>query len=295
MTHRWITLLGTCCAISLVTASAGGQARRGQPGPPGQGNPPMGMPGMPPMFPNPAPIDPVLGKLTMEIMALRQIHDGRFTSADIAAALKALKEMNVSEKALHERTEATLKEERSALLAAGPDTETLPRGVGEMNDAAQAHRAKVDRLWNGLIEAIGEKKVDRLQSLLGHGGPMGGPGMMPGGGDRPPMGGPGMMPGGGDRPPMGEPGMRLGGGSLEWHEDLVQDPLSGPGNPGFAQGGAVPPLQGPGRPPMQGPGRMQQRPFPGMGARLGVMQFGPRITLAELIDLLEQKLAAMRK
>jgi hypothetical protein len=169
---------------------------------------------------------------------------------------------------------------------------------------------------------------------FGQGGGFGGPGFGPGGGGGgfggrggggggfgprpggPPNGGPGIPPGGPDR--------ELDPGSIEVEiatQTIPPSPVAPAAVPGEA-GAVLPPAQVQGEGPAVaqatrpggqggGRGRGQFRPAPGApgvppgqqgpfaqgqpGQPGQPMFFGPRVTLAELVDLLEQKLAAMRR
>ena len=120
--------------------------------------------------------------------------------------------------------------------------------------------------------------------LLGQGGPhfeaFGGPGSFsPQGGQRPPLGGgqPGFPP----RPPGGDPDVP-------------------PGFDAGGQGNFPPGQRFPGRPGQPGLPPAAPGQGPGGGFRTGpAIGYAPapqmRISLGDLIDLLEQKLAAMKK
>jgi hypothetical protein len=258
---------------------------------------------------------PELGGVTAQIMALRELHAARYSAKDVGAALEVVRQMREAEKALHAKSDQVLAAEKKALLAAGPDDD-VPRGAGEaMREAAEAHRDKIERLWARLTDAIGERKAGVLRGLLGERFPMMGPGgMMPG---QPPMGpmgpgaGPGMRPGGpGAGPGPGPDGPPPGGvfesafdpGAPEPGGQVGGPPEGMPGGRGRPQPGMGGRQQrfGPGG---QGPagGMMNRGPGmqpPGMGGMMSpppMMAMGPRLSLADVVELLEQKLAAMRK
>jgi hypothetical protein len=266
----------------------------------------------PALFPSPNPMDPVLGKLTVRIMALREIHEAGFTAKDVAATTPILKEMRESEKALQTKSEAILEQEAKALLAAGAEDDPPKSSGPAMEEAGKAHQQKMARAWERLTDSIGERKVGCLHRLLGVGGPMpmmpmgmpGQPGMH---GPANPRGGRPGVPGAGPGGPAGPPQERFGPG-----DGAGPGPGLGPlflGEdtqfmPPPEQGQAGPPLMQRGRRAGQGPGTPQGgQPgmFPGQGpgfvmGNMPMMQpIGPRLTLAELAELMEQKLAAMRK
>jgi hypothetical protein len=286
-------------AVILAGASAYGQ----QPGGfPGGGGPGMGMRGQGPfmpgqggpgMGPGMGPITPTLAAKTAQVMALRRIVALKLTRADIAGALPQLKALRAAEKAMESAAEKALDDEKKALLAAGPNS-PAPRGVGQkMRLAADALRDKHDETWKALAEAIGPAKAHGLQQLVGGGG--GGFQMQPGMPGMPGMGGPGGgmpgMPGAGG-------GMRPNAGQRGGGQGMRRQP-GGPGGPGGMPGGMEGPGGPGGMPGMGGPG-MGPGPMgggqPGMGNPGGMMGAMPmRISVGELAELLEQKLAAMPK
>ncbi len=325
------TFFGAALSAALVATSvaAVAQAQRRGPGP--QGGPPQGRagrqapgPGMPMLQPGRA-MQPEMAAKIAQVMALRELHAARFSAKDISAALPVLREMHEAEQALQEKSLQALEREKQALLLAGPDDEPPAGSADAMREAAENHRAKMERLYAKLGEAIGEPKANAIRRLLGVAmGPMN---MMPGGGPgfpgQPGMGmGPG-MPQGPGMPPPGGPGPGPGpdprGGHPESEFDVADAPaypmFDGQGGPGDLEpsfqgpqgpqgppaGGMVRPQrgnrQGPGGPALPGgPGAPGM--FPGMGGMMGMppmMGLGPRLTLPELIELLEQKQAAMRK
>ncbi|MBM3493634.1 MAG: hypothetical protein FJX72_04825 [Armatimonadetes bacterium] len=302
--------LALLCSVTVAQERRqGGPREQGRfQGPGGQmqapGFPGMFQPGQ--MFQPGHMMQPELAAKTAQIMALREIHSARFTAKDIGVALESLKQMREAEKALQTKSEQVLEGEKRALLAAGPDDDA-PRGTGEaMREAAEAHRAKLERLWAKLGDNLNERKVGSLRRLLGE--MFGPPGMMPGRMQGMPgmgpgpggPGGPGMGPGG-----PGGPDRRGGGeppndsdedgsffGEAPQPEGQVGAPPPGQGRPGgraAGQGGVRRPNAPAGGPGFQGPG---------MGGPMGMppmMGMGPRLSLADLVELLEAKLAAMRK
>jgi hypothetical protein len=272
---------------------------------------------------------PEMAKKTAAIMALRMIHQQRFSTDDLKAALPILKQIRDAEKALEAQSNEALDEEKRALLAARPDSPPPP-GAGEKMEAAHRKFAEShQRGWESLHRAIGDEKAGLLQGFVGQG-----PGMMDpfGGPMGPGPGGPGLQPG---QPRPGR-GPRAGRGPAVGAPDQPGGPPqfgAPPQQPGdgfqagqFAPGAGVSPpavgipaVPGDGDPfqaPPQGvrPGQQfpgaggpqglrpgQQRfrnnnpfggPMPGAG---GMPGGGPHMSLSELIDLLSQKLTAMGK
>lgn len=289
----------------------GGNGFGGGPGPFGQGQAAMPMPMMPMM--NPLPAMPEMAKKMVAIMALRQINAAGFTSRDITAALPILKSMREAEKTLEARSNQILDDEKKALLAAQPNAPPPPDSGQRLQEATEGFRQQMDRGWGTIMNAIGPEKAGMLRGLVEGAGMMpGGPtpqGGFGGGAPGPPgaaNGQPGVF-GNGPVPPApmpeappAEPGADApqpllpptpdGGAPETQSQPAAAQAQGGFGGQGRGQNGfgGRSPQPGQGRPfPGQGPRRFGQ-PMPGFG--MG----GPRISLADLIDLLEQKQAAMR-
>jgi hypothetical protein len=310
-----------------VPGNFGQRGQGQQPGPGGFGgggqNRFGGNPGGMPMgMMNFMPSQPEIAKRVQSIMELRQINGIGLTPRDISTALPTLKTMRDADKALETRSIQILDEEKRALLAAQPDSPPPPDSGQRMQEANEAFRQQMARGWETITTAIGPDKAGGLRNLVEGGGMMrpGGPNG-PGG-----FGGPLTPPGAGPAQPgqfgndpgpaPGAPGLRPGN-----RRDAGGGPGAGapqPQQPGdnarFAPGAQAPSPGGqvgfggqdggqgqfggrPGQPgqgqgfPGQQPGRAGQRMqgMPGMGFG------GPRISLADLVDLLEQKQAAMRR
>ncbi len=305
------TLVVLLALHGAALGQAGRQARQNRPGgPAASGRPQRMMPGLP-VSPGMQP-DGAMGKLTAEIMALRELHAAGFTARDVEAAVAVLRELAESERNLRGRAEDALNAEKKALLASGPDDAPPPPAAHGLGEASQEHARTMARLFERLSGAIGEQKAGTIRRLVGlFPQPMGpgvpgvpmpgmGPGMplqgAPGVGGRPSGPAPGQQPSGpgGPEPPLGPEGVLGRQGPMP-----PQGPVGPvPQGPGF---GPMPP-QGPPGQPMMGPPWMQpgNQPFPGMmppAAYMlgGVHPVAPRLTVSELLDLLEQKLAAMKK
>lgn len=279
------------------------------PGGPGFGQGPFQPPG--------PPMSPEMARKTASIMALRRIHGLRLSAENIRATIPILKRLHEAEKEMAAASTRALDEELQALLSAGPDSNVPGDSGDKMRRASQRFRDASEDSWSSLAREIGEEKAGGIQSLLmGAGpGPMGpmppfGPGG-PGGGFGPP-GGRGFGEPGGARPPEapgigpgrrglpGQPGVQGrrqpdGAGAPEPPRfPRAEDPQPAgrqvqPGRPGarFGPEGGV---------PGQGPRGIGQGPGGGIGPGLGGPMWpmgGPRLSLADLIDLLSQKLAAM--
>lgn len=291
-------------------------AQRGRPGqPPPQGDPfgqPGRLPGQPGFAPDPMMMlgtqSPELAKKMRSIMALREMLGMRLTSRNISAALPILKELRDAEKTMQSRAEQLLEEERKALLAAEPD-EPPPPGAGEkMQMEMQRYHDKQMRAWENLVQAIGPEKTIGIRRLLGQGG------LPPniGGGNDPfgqpvQQGQPGFapLPGQPVRPAPGLPpdpnglptaeappvlALEAYGAVPEAPNEFGQQPPPGvqPGNPGQ-----------PGQPPRPfNRPNARNLPQPGAGGPFAENRpffQSPRLTLVELVELMEQKLAATRR
>jgi hypothetical protein len=295
----------------------GGGGQFGQ----GPAGPPMGM------F-NPMPAMPEMAKKMVSIMALRQINASGITSRDIAAALPILKNMRELEKTLETRSNQILDEEKKALLAAQPNAPFPPDSGQRMMEATMSYRQQMDKGWEAIANGIGPEKAGLLRSLVEGGGGMGqgGPPQPGGFGQGGGRGFGGGFGGGFDRQPVppgvanGQPD-QFGNASAppapgafapqprpeSGDGELAPEPQAAPpaqpngfggqgrgqnrfgGRPG--QPGQNPGFQGQGNGfPGQGPGNFG----PGMPGPGGMGMGGPRLSLADLIELLEQKQAAMR-
>jgi hypothetical protein len=279
----------------------------GQFGQPGQipfGRGPMGTPAgmMSPLFATPE----TAGKM-VSIMALRQINAVGMTPRDLGAALPILRSMRELEKNTDARLNQILDEEKRALLAAPPNAPFPPDSGQRVQMITESYRQQMDGAWMALTKGIGPDKAGLLRSLIEGGPMMGMNGPMPPGG----FGVGPNFPGApnGQPQPFGSPPLPPGQPDERAPQPGIQAP-----NPGSAQDAQRPPFgqpngfdgQRPGQPgfggrpgqPGQGSGFPGQNPgnfgpgMPGMSGMAGMG--GPRMSLADLVDLLEQKQAAMR-
>jgi len=269
---------------------------------------------------------PEMAKKTAAIMALRQIHQLRFTADDIKAALPILKQMRDAEKTLESQSNEALDEEKKALLAARPD-EPAPPGSGDKMEAAHRKFGEAHQKgWEALHRAIGDEKAGGLQGILGGGmmGPQGfppGAGFGPGGPGGPQPGQPRPGPGARNFAPQGEFGAQgdpeLPGipapqssqlpnpGAFAPPQGVRSPAVEAPAFPGDGENLQVPAPPNrynrqkqfaPGGPQGQRPGQQRFRGNDPFGGPMPGRPFNmPHISLAELIDLLTQKQAAMGK
>jgi len=236
---------------------------------------------------------PEMARKMADILALREMLRLGLTAPDIRAILPPLRQLRAAEKELEARSIQILEEERKALLAAEPGARP-PAGSGaRMRRANAAFQERQEAAWEAVARAVGDEKADGLRRLAGS-GPLPGPDA-PGVGPRQPLAPPGAPRPLQPRRPLqapgpGQPAQPPPPDQLEApdqpHPVSLQDPAPQPP----AESAPLPrPSQG-FRPPRAGaPGRSPSLPFP------PGQPMGPRLSLQELIDLLEQKLAAMRR
>ncbi|MEP0766028.1 MAG: hypothetical protein HRF45_05730 [Fimbriimonadia bacterium] len=257
---EWKRIILAACIMALTLPAASQQPRLEQRGQPGQ---PMMMPPQPEM-----------AKKVTKLAALREMHRLGMTVEDVEKALSHVRALRDAEARLRAQTEQLLDQEIKALLAARPEDPPLPETAEAMRRLAEEYRRTEAQGWDALSRAIGPLKADGLRRLVT------GPDrrqpdfVRPGEGVTRPPGVP---------EPIDQPDEGFGmipptpGAHLEQGQRQPQGPPPGgqrtlPDGPG---------VQGPGLAPQPG---MQFQPL---------MQ--PRLTLAELTELLEQKLAAMKK
>jgi hypothetical protein len=264
------------------------------------------------------------------VLVLRQLLALGFTSADIAAALPLLRNLRDINTAPPADPDRAIEDEYRALLRANPGDPLPPNSVAKITDAAHYYRDEQAKIWNSLQRRIGARKADGLRTLLGQErvevienivDPNGLSRFRDGGGSVPP---------GADKPQElrfapEAPGTREGliltqpGGLPALSGDGAQttEPRSGAGSPDLL---VQPGMQPPGASlfPDEKDGRRDLRSLPdkGMGKgnalstpadkaaidlrtarenqRAGKFQQSTiRISLSELIELLQEKLDAM--
>lgn len=287
----------------------GGPQERGRPQVPGRvgaaggqnrfGNGPVNMPGMM----NPMPNMPEMAKKMQTILVLRHLHGFGLSLQDISAVLPSLKTMRDAEKAMTTRSLQILEEEKAALLAAQPDS-PLPLDSGQrMQSASETFRQQMNRGWEAITKAVGPEKAGGIRGLIEGNRMMNQPGF----GGNPPQqrgvpGQPGQPGQFGNGPGLegGAPRGRQGGGvpqlpgEAPGFNPAPQEPQP-EGEVGFGgQGGGQNRFGGnpPGQPGQRLPGQGQ---FGANQGRPGMGIVGPQISLTDLVELLEQKQAAMRR
>ena len=278
------------------------------------------------------PLTPELGKKTMSVMALREMLALHISAKDLQAALPPLKDLHKSERALQTRSEQILEEEKRALLAADPDSVPPLGSEDKLRVAMDDYRTRQNDAWNTIARSIGREKAEGLRHLVeggratlvvptgrsgyggGSGGGFGGGSATGPGKGAPPTGGPAQpapkaFPGGGTPAPRALPG----DDPFAPAENEAAPALPpGSNDPVQAEAGQAPPPagQGVGRTTPAAP-RASAQPRQRSGARTpapGATMYGgqgvspfttyyapPRLTLIELIDLMEQKLNAMKR
>ncbi len=231
---------------------------------------------------------PELAKKMRSIMALRAMWQLRLNAKDIAAILPPLKELAQAEKNLQVRSEQLLEDERKALLAADPEGDP-PDGPGDlMQRENDLYRIKADDTWRAIDRSLGKNKTNGLRGLVG----MGGPQMLRPLQDDPRDRGafsPDVPPGPGGQPrPRSFNGDQARPTQNRQPNPQGRDNIPATAAPRGGQFGGAPqgdPFGG-GRPP-------QDRFFNNGIAPQMMPQV--RLTLAELVTLLSDKQAAMRR
>jgi hypothetical protein len=201
-------------------------------------------------------LTPELARKTTTIMALRRIQQLGLTTKDIQAALPVLKDLQAAQKSLESETSSALDDERRALLAAKPGA-ALPASSSEkLQKATETYREKQRSSWEALGKAIGNEKANGLRGLISD-----------------------------------------GGGTSIWSVYGTENGAAGAlaraysAAPSVAETLKVDPLP---RGAADGLFR-SQRVLRGPGAGTTIYLSGGSLTLTELIDLLTQKMQAMRE
>lgn len=262
----------------------------------GQNRFPGGPGGMQGGMMKPMPNMPEMAKKMQSIMALRQINGVGLTARDISTALPILRTMRDAEKALETRSLQILEEEKRALLAAQPGAPLPPDSGQRMQEASEVYHQQMARSWEAITKGIGPEKAGGIRGLV-EGGMM-----RPGGGNP-------MPPGQGQPGPFNNRRGQPGGGPNDGGRADRQQPQPPEDEGGFGPGPQGPPPGGDvgfggqdgGQGQFGGNRGQQGQPFPRQGpngpnqGRPGMVPGGARISLTDLVELLEQKLVAMRK
>jgi hypothetical protein len=236
---------------------------------------------------------PELGKKLNQILALRNMVPLRLNVKDLTIALPMLRKLRDAEKALKANSEKLLDQEIRALLTATPEDPPRVDVADLLRHEASGFRRTDDEIWSELAGDIGAPKANGLRRLCG--------------GLEPPR-----VPSGpydlGELPSKRQPV----NGSEPSEDPAPTGPVDVPlpdisGPPNVDPASPAPPMAVPGYAAQQDPGPRGgpvDAPKPGARARgVGVGQAGAppsflpqaRISLAELVELLELKLAAMKK
>lgn len=215
-----------------------------------------------------------IGKRLAQVGALRSIVPLRLTVQNIKAAVPILKKIETAENALAVGANKAVDDEFHALLSAKPESMPASR-TPQLRTLLQQYNNQRQSAWAELTKAIGAAKAVGLRRLVE-------PGMM--------MGiEPGM--GGGPQPGVPEEPDRAGGPSGQPSKDgeaqPPDDPQGDQPEPGMQPNGARARQHGQ---PNDSRSRFGgQRPF-----MMGFGGFQPRISITDLIDLLEKRAAAMK-
>ncbi len=104
---------------------------------------------------------------TRQILVLRRLLALRFSADDIAVALPLLRRLNDIKAAPTIDPETALEREYEALLAARPGDSLPASSAVKITDAARYYREEQSKIWSEMARRIGKSKADGLYNLLG--------------------------------------------------------------------------------------------------------------------------------
>jgi hypothetical protein len=107
-------------------------------------------------------------------LALRYLLELQLTDAQLGAALPLLKEMRVAEQALEAECEQAIEAENQALLAARPGTPVPAENRERWRLALSRYQLQEAQLWLKVVEATSLPTANGLRALLGRGGKLSG-------------------------------------------------------------------------------------------------------------------------
>jgi hypothetical protein len=116
---------------------------------------------------SPMPQSPEMAKKMRAILALREMWQLRLTARDIASILPDLKELAEAEKNLQAKSEKLLDDERRALLTADPDGDPPPSNGDLLQRENELFRIKSADVWRNIERSLGRTKTSGLRRLLG--------------------------------------------------------------------------------------------------------------------------------
>ena len=221
-----------------------------------------GVPGGVKVAPPARPLPVLPAKLSQKVilnLSLRFLLDMRVTDREIAAALPLLKEMRAAEAALEAECEQALEADNQALLAAKPGSVVSTENRDRWRQALARYQARDAELWQKLGAATSERTAWGLRGLLGRG-----------------------------KLPLasgGKPAYNLR--SVLGAEGQITQTPPRDASPSASSRGYAPAT----------PPKLFGNPYAGEGRTIRpdpVSGLQARLSLAELIDLLERKLQAMQ-
>jgi hypothetical protein len=247
---------------------------------------------------------PEFSKRTNRILALRLILRAGIARKDIEAVLPAIRRLRDSEKAMHAAAEKLLDDQERVLLAADPANVPPDDVSAELRSELDKYHKAEQECQASIVASIGRQKEGTFAVLAGWRTPPAltwtqpGKGQSSGGFGAPPSL---TKPSTGGKP-VAPSGAGVGGSNPFESSGQVSD--GGSGSARSTDGGFTTGFQGRVSSPFSGQGGFgggsqggvaisPHDPFTGYG--FGGFSFGVHLTLTELIDLLEQKLAATRK
>lgn len=275
---------------------------------------------------------PGLSKKMKDIHSLRYINNIKLTRKEIEAILPPLKSLRNAEKVAQTQSEKALEEERLALLEAAPDDPDPINSAPSVQIELERYRQTEQKTWREVEKIVGARKASMLQILVGRwsGADWGSPSIAPSTGfgaskgGKAPITNPFSAPSGAPvqpkpaAPPLPEtpaepvPVPKNSGEEeavFAITQDLAPTPLEGQDT--LKPQKAEAPKVAAGQAPLIAPGVAPQKalpaniapafPQPGQvggltfGGFAGFAGFPTRVNLSELVELLEQKLAAMKK
>ncbi len=105
--------------------------------------------------------------LVRRIVVLRQLVSAGFSTSDIANAIHVLRGLRDAKSAPTVDPEMAMREEYQALLKASPGTPLPPSSAVTVADAARYYQDAHLKVWTALARRLGRGKADVLRRLLG--------------------------------------------------------------------------------------------------------------------------------
>ncbi len=118
--------------------------------------------------PAPAMPFPSLSKKMKEIHSLRAINGIKLTRKEIETILPPLKNLRNAEKTAQTQSEKAMEEEKQGLLEALPDDPDPINSLPSVQIELDRYRQTEQKTWREIEKAIGGHKTNQLKMLLGH-------------------------------------------------------------------------------------------------------------------------------